>query len=110
MGRADEAGAVEESARDAAAEDAPPEPARFDYCRLWRVAAVALLAAAAALIYLGYNGAAFFVAGLGASAWFLNVRATLIRKHDLVKVGGRNWRPRREVERESEEEEGRGEG
>jgi len=108
--RVDEAGAVEESAQGAAAEDdAPAQPARFDYGRVLRVAAVALLAAAAALIYLGYNGAAFFVAGLGASAWFLNVRATLIRKHDLVKVGGRNWRPRREVERESEEEEGRGE-
>lgn len=109
MRRAGEAGAVEESAQGAAADDAAAKPARFDYGRVWRVAALALLLAAAALIYLGYNGAAFFVAGLGASAWFLNVRATLIRKHDLVKVGGRNWRPRREVERESEEEEGRDE-
>lgn len=67
---------------------------------LFRGAAYALFAAAVALLLAGSTEAAFLVAGLGASAWFLNVRAVLIRKHDLVKVGGRNWRPRDEVEAE----------
>jgi hypothetical protein len=35
---------------------------------------------------------------------FLNVRTALIRKHDLVKVGGRDWRPRREVKEDFEED------
>ncbi len=78
--------------------------ARFDYGRVFRVAAYALFAAAAALLFLRRFEAAFLVAALGASAWFLNVRNALIRKHDLVKVGRRDWRPRREVEKESAEE------
>lgn len=69
----------------------------FDYARAWRVAAYALLAAAAALIYLRRPEAAFFAAALGVSAWFLNVRTHIKRKHDLVKDGARNWRPRRDI-------------
>lgn len=107
--RAGGAGDEEEFAGGGSHAAAPAKRAGLDYGRVWRVVAFALVAAAAALVFLGHNGAAFFVAGLGASAWFLNVRATLIRKHDLVKVGGRNWRPRREVERESEAEEEGGE-
>lgn len=72
----------------------------FDYGRVWRVAAYVLFAAAAVLLTLRRFEAAFAVGVLGAAAWFANVRASLIRKHDLVKVSGRNWRPRREVERE----------
>ncbi|MFN2416778.1 MAG: hypothetical protein ABR603_16700 [Pyrinomonadaceae bacterium] len=80
----------------------------FDYGRVWRVAAYALFAAAAVLLVLRRFEAAFLFGVLGAAAWFVNVRASLIRKHDLVKVGGRNYRPRREVEKEeaaAEEEE-----
>jgi hypothetical protein len=69
-----------------------------------RLAAYGLFAAAAALLYLRRPQAAFLVAVLAASAWFLNVRAGLIRKHDLVKVGRRDWRPRGEVEAEAEAE------
>ena len=72
----------------------------FDYGRVWRVAAYALFAAAAVLLLLRRFEAAFLVGALGAAAWFVNVRTSLIRKHDLVKVGGRNYRPRREVEKE----------
>jgi hypothetical protein len=79
-------------------------PARFDYGRVWRLTAYALIAGAAALLSLRRFDAAFLVAGLGAAAWFLNVRTTLIRKHDLVKVGGRDWRPRREVETDEEKD------
>jgi hypothetical protein len=75
----------------------------FDFGRVWRVAAYALLAAAAVLIVLRRFDAAFLVGALGAVAWFVGVRAGLIRKHDLVKVVGRNWRPRREVEKEEAE-------
>ena len=78
--------------------------ARFDFARVFKVAAFALFAAAAALLFLARREAAFLVAGLGAAAWFLNVRTTLIRKHDLVKVGGRDWRPRREVEEDAGED------
>ena len=78
--------------------------AGFDYARGWRVAAYALLACAAALLLARRPEAAFFAAALGVSAWFLNVRTGLKRKHDLVKDGPRNWRPRREV-RDPEEEE-----
>jgi predicted membrane protein len=74
--------------------------ARFDFGRGWRVAAYVLFAAAAVLLLLRHFEAAFAVGALGAAAWFVNVRASLIRKHDLVKVGGRNYRPRREVEKE----------
>ena len=75
--------------------------ARFDRGRVFRVAAWLLFAAAPLLLYFGRAEAAFLVASLGAAAWFLGVRTALIRKHDLVKVGGRNWRPRREVEEEA---------
>ena len=75
----------------------------FDFGRVWRVAAYALFAAAAVLLALRRFEAAFLVGALGAAAWFANVRTNLIRKHDLVKVGGRNYRPRREVEKEEAE-------
>jgi hypothetical protein len=67
---------------------------RFDFERGWLVVACALLVASATLLYLGRPSAAFVTAALGVSAWFLNVRAGLKRKHDLVKRGGRNWEPR----------------
>ncbi|MET0626813.1 MAG: hypothetical protein ABW250_28020 [Pyrinomonadaceae bacterium] len=73
---------------------------RSDFGRVWRVAAYVLFAAAAVLLLLRRFEAAFAVAALGGAAWFVNVRTGLVRKHDLVKVGGRNWRPRREVEKE----------
>lgn len=85
-------------------DDEQADAARFDFGRVFRVAAWLLFAAALLLIYLGHPEAAFLVAALGAAAWFLGVRTTLIRKHDLVKVGGRNWRPRREVEEEAGED------
>jgi hypothetical protein len=88
------------AARDEGVESRP----RFDFARALKVAACALFAAAGALLIYGRPEAAFIVAGLGASAWFLHVRNALISKHDLVKVGGRNWRPRREVERETGED------
>jgi hypothetical protein len=75
-------------------------PARFERGRVFRAAAWLLFAAAAVLLYLGRPEAAFLLAAFGAAAWFLGVRTALIRKHDLVKVGARNWRPRREVEEE----------
>lgn len=78
-------------------------PERFDRARAWRLAAYALLAAALVLLGLRRLEAAFLCGALGAAAWFVNVRTNLIRKHDLVKVGGRNWRPRREVEKEEAE-------
>jgi len=79
-----------------------------DFARAWRLLAYALLAATLVLIYLRHNEAAFVTAALAASAWFLNVRTAVKRKHDLVKDGARNWRPRAEVEArraEVEEEE-----
>jgi hypothetical protein len=94
---------AEEEAGGVRGAGAADERARFDYGRAFRVAAYALFAAAAALLFLRRFEAAFLVAALGASAWFLNVRTSLIRKHDLVKVGRRDWRPRREVEEESAE-------
>ena len=80
----------------------------FDFARLWRLLAYALIAATLALLYLRRNEMAFVTAALAASAWFLNVRTAVKRKHDLVKDGHRNWRPRAEVEarrREEKEEE-----
>lgn len=77
----------------------------FDFARLWRVLAYALIAAALLLLYLRRNDLAFFAGALGLSAWFLNVRAAVKRKHDLVKDGARNWRPRSEVEKLRVEEE-----
>jgi hypothetical protein len=85
-------------------EGAADAKSRFDFGRLFRVAAWLLFAAAPVLLYLGHAEAAFLVASLGAAAWFLSVRTTLIRKHDLVKVGGRDWRPRREVEKDAGED------
>ena len=79
-----------------------------DLARAWRLLAYALLAATLVLLYLRHTDLAFVTGALGASAWFLNVKAGLKRKHDLVKDGPRNWRPRAEVEkrnREDEEEE-----
>lgn len=77
-----------------------------DFARVWRLLAYALLAATLVLLYLRHYDVAFITAALGASAWFLNVRAAVKRKHDLVKDGPRNWRPRTEVEaRDAEEEE-----
>ena len=81
--------------------------AGFDFARAWRLVAYALLAATLVLLYLRRNEAAFVTAALAASAWFLNVRTAVKRKHDLVRDGARNWRPRAEVEaraaREDEE-------
>jgi hypothetical protein len=80
--------------------------AGFDFARLWRLLAYALVAATLALLYLRRTETAFVTAALAASAWFLNVRTGIKRKHDLVKDGPRNWRPRAEVEaRRIEEEE-----
>ena len=78
--------------------------AGFDYARVWRLAAYALLAATLVLLYLRHLEAAFVAGALGASAWFLNVRTAVKRKHDLVKDGARNWRPRAEVEARRDEE------
>jgi hypothetical protein len=66
--------------------------------RLWLVVSLALLAAAAVLLWLAYASAAFVLAALGVSAWFFDVRMGLKRKHDLVKLSGRNWVPRGELE------------
>jgi len=78
--------------------------AGFDFARVWRVAAYAFVAATLALLYLRRTEAAFVTAALGASAWFLNMRTGIKRKHDLVKDGARNWRPRTEVEKRYAEE------
>ena len=76
-----------------------------DFARVWRLLAYALLAAALVLLYLRHNDVAFVTAALAASAWFLNVRTAVKRKHDLVKDGARTWRPRAEVEARTLEEE-----
>jgi hypothetical protein len=77
-----------------------------DFARWWRLLAYALFAATLVLLYLRHTEIALVTAALGFSAWFLNVRTAIKRKHDLVKDGPRNWRPRAEVEaREAEEEE-----
>jgi hypothetical protein len=78
----------------------------FDFTRVWRIAAYALFAATLVLLYLRHTDIALVTAALGVSAWFLNVKAGIKRKHDLVRDGGRNWRPRAEVEaRYAEEDE-----
>ncbi|MBV8858635.1 MAG: hypothetical protein JOZ02_17005 [Acidobacteria bacterium] len=79
--------------------------AGFDFARAWRRLAYALIAATLALLYLRHTDVAFVTAALGASAWFLNVRTGIKRKHDLVKDGARNWRPRAEVEAQDAAEE-----
>ena len=78
----------------ASAADAPAARGRFEFERGWMVVAGLLLVAAASLLYLGWPSAAFVAAALGISAWFLNVRNGLKRKHDLVKRGPRDWVPR----------------
>lgn len=72
--------------------------------RLWLVVSIALLVAAAVLLWLAYTNAAFVAAALGVCAWFFDVRAGLKRRHDLVKLSGRNWVPRSELEKVEEEE------
>lgn len=79
--------------------------AGFDFARPLRLLAYALLAATLVLLYLRHTDAALVTAALAASAWFLNVRTGIRRKHDLVKDGARNWRPRAEVEGRYMEEE-----
>jgi hypothetical protein len=86
-------------------EEGRMKDAGFDIARLWRVAAYALIAATLMLLYLRRTDFALFAFALGVSAWFLNVRTGIKRKHDLVKDGGRNWRPRAEVEARYDEEE-----
>ncbi len=77
--------------------------------RLWLAVSIALLASAAALVVLGYANAAFVAAALGACAWFFDVRTGLKRRHDLVKLSGRNWVPRSDLKDEEEDDAG-GEG
>jgi len=100
--RAEAESAVEGRAGDE--RGAADDGVRVDFVRVFRVAACLLFAAAPVLLYLRRPEAAFLVAALGAAAWFFGMRTALIRKHDLVKVGGRNWRPRREVEEEDVED------
>jgi hypothetical protein len=66
--------------------------------RPWLAASILLLAAAGALLWLNRPDAGFLAATLGVSAWFYDVRAGLKRKHDLVRLGGRNWVPRDELD------------
>ena len=73
--------------------------------RLWLAVSIALLAAAAVLLWLGRTNAAFVAAALGACAWFFDVRMGLKRRHDLVKLSGRNWVPREELEKLEGDEE-----
>ena len=72
--------------------------------RLWLVVSIALLASAAVTLWLGHTSAAFVLAALGVCAWFFDVRMGLKRRHDLVKLSGRNWVPRAEVEKLDDEE------
>jgi N6-adenosine-specific RNA methylase IME4 len=71
--------------------------------RLWLVVSIALLASAGVLLWLAYTNAAFVAAALGVCAWFFDVRMNLKRRHDLVKLSGRNWVPRSELEEDEEE-------
>jgi hypothetical protein len=72
--------------------------------RLWLVVSIALLASAGVLLWLAYTNAAFVAAALGVCAWFLDVRMSLKRRHDLVKLSGRNWVPRAELEEIEDDE------
>jgi hypothetical protein len=74
--------------------------------RPWLIASVGLLAAAGALLYFAHADAAFVAGTLGVCAWFYQMRADLTRKHDLVKLSGRNWVPRSEAEELEELDEG----
>lgn len=79
-------------------DDSPP--VGFNLFRQpWLVVACLLLAASGTLLLLSHDDAAFVCAALGVSAWFWNVREGLRRKHNLVKLSGRNW-----VQRGDEEE------
>ncbi|HVF66104.1 MAG TPA: hypothetical protein VM914_00470 [Pyrinomonadaceae bacterium] len=73
--------------------------------RLWLVVSIALLASAAVLLWLGQTSAAFVAAALGVCAWFFDVRMGLKRRHDLVKLSGRNWVPRTELEKLEDDDE-----
>jgi hypothetical protein len=66
--------------------------------RRWLVVCVALLAAACVLLWFEYPNAAFVAGSLGVSAWFFDERMRLKRRHDLVKLSGRNWVPRGEMD------------
>jgi hypothetical protein len=77
---------------------------RFIFGQAWMAVACALLFTAAILLYLGRSNAAFVVAALGVSAWFLNVRTNLKRTHNLVKRGGRNWEPKGDEEDDEDED------
>lgn len=66
--------------------------------RLWLVVSVLLLAAAGVLLWAERPDGAFVAAVLGVSAWFYDVRSGLRRKHDLVRLSGRNWVPREELD------------
>jgi N6-adenosine-specific RNA methylase IME4 len=70
--------------------------------RLWLIVSIALLASAGVLLWLAYTNAAFVLAVLGVSAWFFDVRMGLKRRHDLVKLSGRNWVPRSELDEDEE--------
>lgn len=75
-----------------------PAKSNFMRERVWLAVAVALLASAAVLLWLERSNAAFVAAVLGVCAWFFDVRMGLKRRHDLVKLSGRNWVPRSELE------------
>jgi len=64
----------------------------------WFFVACLLLVASAVLLVLSHPDAAFVCAALGVSAWFWNVRGNLKRKHNLKKLGGRNWGQRGDEE------------
>lgn len=74
--------------------------------RLWLFVSIALLVGAAALLWLAYTSAAFVAAALGVCAWFFDMRMGLKRRHDLVRLSGRNWVPRGELEKLDEGEDG----
>lgn len=93
-GEASDEGAGRSEAGGGARGEGAAARGRFEFERAWVVAACLLLFAAATLLYLGRAEAAFVTAALGVSAWFLDIRKRIIRKHDLVKRGGRNWEPR----------------
>ena len=73
--------------------------------RLWLFVSLALLASAAVLLLLGHLNAAFVAAALAVCAWFFDVRTGLKRRHDLVRLSGRNWVPRSKLEELEDEEE-----
>jgi Flp pilus assembly protein TadB len=82
--------------------DESPNGRAFMRERLWLVVSIALLVSAGVLFWLAYTNVAFVAAALGISAWFFDVRMGLKRRHDLVKLSGRNWVPRGELEDDEE--------